>query len=304
MKAILIILAGGLVMAVASLIYLSWLAHTRRGELSRLAGFLSIELRDGPARPVAAAEESWIPKLLARKCRQAGWVLRKPALSAVLGGYLVAVATIVGWLGIPAGVLAAVAALGGAVVALELRAQAHMRQLSNAMLGFLERVRQLVTVGNSLPMALERAVANSSSVVAGALSPAIRRIRNGDGVAESLERSALDLNVYELDLLATAARTNMRFGGSMTDTLRNMIENIRKRTAIERELRADTTQIRASAWVLALLPVLVAAMVVFTNRDYGRWFLETESGHHMIAYALVSQLVGVVLMRLIVRVRY
>jgi tight adherence protein B len=179
-----------------------------------------------------------------------------------------------------------------------------MRALSDAMLGFLERVRQLITVGNSLATALERAVANSPPVVALALAPTIRRIHNGGGVAESLERCAEELDIYELNLLATAARTNLRFGGSMTQILRNMIENIRRRSAVERELRADTTQIRASAWVLGLLPVVVGGVVMFSNRDYARWFLETDSGHRMIVYAVLSQLIGVWLMRMIVRTRY
>jgi tight adherence protein B len=83
-----------------------------------------------------------------------------------------------------------------------------------------------------------------------------------------------------------------------------MIENIRRRSAVERELRADTTQIRASAWVLGLLPVVVGGVVMFSNRDYARWFLETDSGHRMIVYAVLSQLIGVWLMRMIVRTRY
>jgi tight adherence protein B len=83
-----------------------------------------------------------------------------------------------------------------------------------------------------------------------------------------------------------------------------MIENIRRRAAEERELRAHTTQTRASAWVLALLPLLVAGLVMGTNRDYGRWFLDTASGHHMILYAVVSQMLGILVMRAITRTRY
>jgi tight adherence protein B len=90
----------------------------------------------------------------------------------------------------------------------------------------------------------------------------------------------------------------------MTQILRNMIENVRRRTAIERELRASTTQIRASAWVLGMLPALVAAMVMLSNRSYARWFWEKEAGHKMLVYALVSQFIGVWLMRIIARTRY
>jgi tight adherence protein B len=172
------------------------------------------------------------------------------------------------------------------------------------MLGFLERIRQLLTIGNSLAMALDRAVQNSPPVVAEYLAPTLRRIANGGGVADSMELCASELGLYELHLLATATRTNLRFGGSLAATLKNMIQNIRRRASIERELRANTSQIKASAWVLALLPLLVSSLVTLTNPDYSRWFLATEKGHHMLIYAVLSQLAGIWCMRTITRTQY
>jgi len=55
---------------------------------------------------------------------------------------------------------------------------------------------------------------------------------------------------------------------------------------------------------LALLPVLVATLVILTNHDYSRWFLATEKGHYMLAYAVLSQIAGAVCMRMIIRTRY
>src|SRR6185312_15178627 len=170
---------------------------------------------------------------------------------------------------------------------LEYRAAIRIRQLSDCMLGFLERIRQLLIIGNSLSMALDRAVHNSPPVVTDYLAPILRRVANGAGVADSIELSATELGLYELHLLATAARANLRFGGSLAATLKHMIENIRRR-----------------AWVLALLPLLVASLVTVANPDYSRWFLDTASGHHMLVYAALSQILGVCCMRSIIRTRY
>jgi tight adherence protein B len=303
MMLLILTLAVGCVLAAAVLVYLMWIARTRQEEFSRLLGLLSVEL--APARPGPSVSiDRLVPRALARRCHQAGWIPQVRDLVVMLAGLVSATALAAWRFGALTGVLTCLAVLLAAGALLEMRARRRMRALSDAMLGFLERVRQLITVGNSLATALERAVANSPPVVALALAPTIRRIHNGGGVAESLERCAEELDIYELNLLATAARTNLRFGGSMTQILRNMIENIRRRSAVERELRADTTQIRASAWVLGLLPVVVGGVVMFSNRDYARWFLETDSGHRMIVYAVLSQLIGVWLMRMVVRTRY
>lgn len=294
------LIAGGVLVA------LLLATHSRNAELKRFTALLTLEPQAqlGTTTPGQAQQAAALPTALAHRLRRAGWApTPRQVLLAVLlfVGSVAAAWVAAGWF---AAALATFSLFLIAVAVLEFRAQRRMRLLADSMLGFLERVRQLLSVGNSLSTALARAVDNSPAIVAQCLSPTIRRINNGTGVAESLERCATELDVYELHLLATAARTNLRFGGSMTAILKNIIENIRKRATVERELRADTTQIRSSAWVLALLPMLVASVVMMMNTDYARWFLVTTTGHKMIAYAVVSQLIGAWLMRLITRTRY
>lgn len=289
--------------AAAALLLLASLAlgRIRARELQRLGGLL-----DGAATPQHGdgAAGLTLPAFLTRRLLRAGWEPRRNHATIALGVWLAAsvAATIAG--GIAAGAIAAASLPLPAWAWLEWRGNRNRARLADAMLGLLERIRQLLSVGNALQTALARAVENAPPVMARALAPTLRRINNGAGVADSVERAALELGIYELHMLATAARTNLRFGGPMSAILKEMIETLRRRAAVERELRAHTTQTRASAWVLALLPLLVAGLVMSTNRDYGRWFLDTESGHHMILYAAVSQALGILAMRLITRAGY
>jgi len=300
-------LAAGLIilscLAAAGLLVMRLVAgHIRLADLRRLKNLLAVHAEKAPPSRTGTARR--LPSFLERKLVRAGWEPSRRQLmagAAVMSLAILAATAIAGPL---AGLLSAVTLALLVLVALEYRAGVRVRLLSDCMLGFLERMRQLLSVGNSLSTALERAVENSPPIVTECLAPTLRRIANGSGVAESLERAAAEMDLYELHLLATATRTNLRFGGSMTAILRNIIENIRRRASIERELRANTTQVRASAWVLALLPVLVATLVILTNRDYSRWFLATEKGHFMLAYAVFSQIAGAICMRMIIRTRY
>jgi tight adherence protein B len=287
-------------LAAGALVLQLFAAHFRRADLRRLDALLA----DASEPASVAKPETWLPGFLAQRFARAGWEPTKKTAAAAGAGLLLTLAGAAAAAGLLAGLLAATTLILSGLAVLEYRAGTRVRRLSECMLGFLERMRQLLAVGNSLAVALERAVENSPPIVAQCLTPTLRRIANGSGVAESIERCAADMDLYELHLLATATRTNLRFGGSMTAILRNIIENIRKRASIERELRANTTQIRASAWVLGLLPVLVATLVMLTNRDYSRWFMATDKGHSMILYAIASQLAGVWCMRMITRTRY
>jgi tight adherence protein B len=196
------------------------------------------------------------------------------------------------------------AVLGSAIGIVDYAASRRMEALSGTMSSFLDRVRQLLVVGNALSVALARATQSSPPILVEFFSPTIRRIANGAGVAESVNALADDLDLAELRLFGTAIETNLRFGGSLTAVLANLIENMRRRAAVDRELRANTSQIRASAWVLGLLPLLASAVVMLSNPDYARYFIDEPMGNKFLIYAGLSELVGAFLMRAVVRVSY
>ena len=278
-----------------------WRGRMHRAEIARLSGLLT---GGPPINAPVRTDAIRLPEFLSNRLARAGWRPGRSELMACGGAFAILIAACWVFVGLLASILTGLTLGLLGMAMLEYRATVRIRQLSDCMLGFLERIRQLLTIGNSLAIALERTVHNSPPLVADCLAPALRRIANGGGVADSIEISACELGLYELHLLATAARTNLRFGGSLATTLKNMIETIRRRAAIERELRANTSQIRASAWVLALLPLLVASLVTLSNPTYSRWFLATEQGHRMLFYAALSQAMGVWSMRMIIRTRY
>ena len=180
------------------------------------------------------------------------------------------------------------------------RARQRMNALSDAMLGYFDRIRQLLVVGNSLSVALARATQSSPPIVAEFFQPTVRRIANGAGVAESVNQLARELDLYELRLFGAAIETNLRFGGSLTSILSSLIDNIRRRASVVREVRVSTSQIRASAWVLGLLPLVVASAVMLQSPDYMRWFIDEPAGRQLLIYCAISQVLGAVMMRSVV----
>lgn len=263
----------------------------RRSERSRIAVFIS-------------DVENLLPRWISRRLFQAGIEVDMRRLSlAVLGGTGVWIALAVVF-GLFVASIAGVALIGGALGCLDYAASRRMDALSLAMSGFLDRVRQLLVVGNSLSVALARATQSSPPIVVAFLSPTIRRIANGAGVGESVIQLADELDLHEVRLFGTAIETNLRFGGSLTAVLANLIESIRRRGAVDREVRANTSQIRASAWILGLLPVAAGALAMVTNPEYAEYFIYDPTGRKMLFYAALSEAIGAFLMRAVVRVAY
>ena len=80
----------------------------------------------------------------------------------------------------------------------------------------------------------------------------IRRIDNGAPIPDAVTWLAARLEVPELHMLATAIETNFRYGGRMSVVLANLVQILRDRARVGRELKAATAEIRFSAIVSRL----------------------------------------------------
>lgn len=290
-------------LAIAAFVLIAAARRARTAKLNRLRRLVAIECEPA-ATEAPQIVERFLPRNVVHKLHLLGIApdTRNCGLVVGVGGLLV---TMTGFSAGPLAALAlAFALLLTGLMVLNLLAARRVAELGALLPGFFDRVRQFLIIGNSLPTAFVRAVRGAQPRLTDFFAPTLRRMSNGASCSESIRQSAEDIDLYEMRLFATAVATNMRFGGSLTHSLSNLVSYLRKRASIERELRANTAQTRASAGVLALLPVLVAGLIMIQNRDYARWFVSHPAGKHMLVYCILSQIVGVCLMRAIVKTKF
>jgi tight adherence protein B len=281
--------------------------HAQRKCMLRLKDLVAVDILEAAGLPDAGGPSfvaGFLSPALARNIGKAGFQPRQHDVAIVIAISLTA-ALAAALLAGPAAAVGMIAMLLlTGMAALNILASRRAAKLGLLIPGFLDRMRQMLTIGNSLPSAFARTVHGSQPALAKFFAPTLRRIQNGASFCESIRQSADDLDLYEMHLFATAVATNTRFGGSLAHALTNLVAYLRKRGAIDRELRSSTAQIRASAWVLGLLPMLVAAAIVMQNRDYANWFITHAMGKKLLIYCLISQLVGAFLMRAIVKAKF
>lgn len=282
---------------------------TRRNRASRMRRLQRlVAMRPERPTPGGTEESAFIERFLPRNAVR-NLHLLGVAADARNCGFFVVIGTLLTMTALLyAGILAALGVVSTYLILgftmLSLLGARRVAELGALLPNFFDRVRQMLIVGNSLPTALARTVHGAQPRLRAFFTPTIRRMSNGASCSESIRQSAEDIDLYEMRLFAAAVATNMRFGGSLTHSLNNLVSYLSKRASIERELRADTAQIRFSAWVLGLLPMLVASLIVLQNRDYARWFIVNPAGKHMLFYCIVSQLIGACLMRAVVRTKF
>ena len=104
----------------------------------------------------------------------------------------------------------------------------------------------------------------------------------------------------DFDLVVTAVLIQREVGGNLAQILDTISETINERIRMKREINALTAQGRFSAWVLILLPFVVAIFCYFFNHDQTMMLFTEESGRIALAAALIMEIVGYVVIQRIV----
>jgi tight adherence protein B len=119
-----------------------------------------------------------------------------------------------------------------------------------------------------------------------------RLLRSGHDIDKALMQAAQIYGVSELMLLASVMRLSVKYGGRADVVLERMAGFMRDREQAERELVALSAEVRLSAWVLGLLPLLMAAFILVTNPHYFATMVNDASGMKLLMGAFGLQVFG------------
>jgi len=123
----------------------------------------------------------------------------------------------------------------------------------------------------------------------------------GTSLTDALVSMAKRTEVPEYRFFAVALALQGQTGGSLTDTLENLADVIRKRTAMRARAYALSSEARTTVIVLASLPFVAFVALLFMAPQYATLLLDTTRGRQIMATAIVSLLLGIGMMQLMIR---
>lgn len=174
-------------------------------------------------------------------------------------------------------------------------------ELLDMLPGFLGHVLRALRSGTGIEQALESAVNDAEGISREVFERVLRQTRLGLTLDQALLRTADVYGLRELDMLALGLRVTQRYGGDLGQIMEQIVSLIRQRQQASAELRALTGETRLSAWILGLLPISIAAYILVVNPNYLDSVLATEGGRILLAGAVIWQILGLLVIRRMVR---
>lgn len=100
----------------------------------------------------------------------------------------------------------------------------------------------------------------------------------------------------------TAVLIQRETGGNLAEILENITQVIRGRQRFTRKIRTLSAEGRVSAWVLTMVPIVLAALLHITSPAYLPVLFEHPRGMTMVAACAALMVIGVLWMRKIIRI--
>lgn len=290
-----VMIGGGLLLTILVLVFAFAGPSTAKAQTRRLD---ALKVRHGDVvanametqmRKIAANRQSksnafvehYLPRpdLLQKRLERTGknWSLSKYAMAC--GGILVFVATIAIIKGAPI----IFALMAGAAIGLMLPHMVVSMQISKRLANFNARFPDAIELmvrglRSGLPISETLGIVASElpDPVGSEFRQVADRIRIGKTMEASLEETADKIGTPEFQFFCITLAIQRETGGNLAETLMNLAEVLRKRAQMKLKIRAMSSESKASAYIIGVLPFMVFGIIYYVNPDYMLGFFSDD----------------------------
>jgi tight adherence protein B len=284
------------------------------------AGRVPKERRLAPGETVSTPLEDLVKRLEGT----VDWILRKrgwnpfPAATLELAGITMPqsslvtaviisslVALLVGYtLGgaLPAVVLALMVPLLARAI-INSRKTKRQRAFADQLESTLEVLASALRAGHSLPSALDTVAGDAQSPTDEEFARIVNEGRLGLDIVTAMRATSTRMQSEDFGWVTDAVAIQRRTGGNLSEVLDGVGETIRERNTLAKQVRAISSEGRASAKVMMAMPLLMAAYMFWRNPSTFLPIFTTGTGQLLVGVSAVLYVIGYFWIHKLVNVR-
>lgn len=183
------------------------------------------------------------------------------------------------------------------------------KRIRNRITDFNEQLNSgLILISNSLKAghSFLQAISISAKETQGVFSDEFKILLKELNFGITMEQGLLNLldrvNSADMKLVVNAILIQKDIGGNLSEILENISETIRERQKIKNEMKTLTSQGKMSGTIVTLLPVFLGGVIYLINKEYIMLLFTTKIGMAMLLASVVSEIIGILLIKKIITV--
>lgn len=166
----------------------------------------------------------------------------------------------------------------------------------------IDMVKRALRAGHPFTGAIKLVADEMDEPVAGEFAATFADINYGNDARRAMLGLLQRVPSVTVMALVTSVLVQRETGGNLAEILERIAAVVRGRFKLQRKVKTLSAEGRLSAWILALVPLVLFAVIWVTSPDYLPMLLEEEAGKKMIIYGVVSGVVGIFWVRRIIRI--
>ena len=178
------------------------------------------------------------------------------------------------------------------------RIQVFEEQLPDA----IDMVKRALRAGHPFSGAIKLVADEMDDPVAGEFGTTFADINYGNDSRRAMLGLLQRVPSVTVMALVTSVLVQRETGGNLAEILERISAVIRGRFKLQRKVKTLSAEGRMSAWILALVPLVLFAVIWVTTPEYLPMLLEEEAGKKMIIYGAISSIVGIFWIKKIIRI--
>jgi tight adherence protein B len=182
------------------------------------------------------------------------------------------------------------------------KGSARMKAFEQQFPDSLEFVSRSMRAGHAFSVSLEMIHREFSEPLAGEFRRTFDEQNLGLPLEIALQNLAKRVPLLEVHFFVSAVLLQKRTGGNLSELLDKLAAIIRERFKLRGRIKAISAHGRITATTLSVIPMGVATLMFYTNRDYVEFFVKDPLGNQMAGVAIFLQLAGYLVMKKIVTI--
>lgn len=172
------------------------------------------------------------------------------------------------------------------------RNERRKRQIEQELPVTLAMFASALSSGVSLNTAIATYVSHTKTPLSTEMAYVIRLQRLGVDFDEALEQVASRVDLVDFNLVVLSMRISKIVGGNLSDILLSLSNSIQQKLVIEGKIKALASQGVMQAWVMSMLPVLVAVALTFIQPEQMDKLYNTTAGNVVLIICAVLDYIG------------
>ena len=179
----------------------------------------------------------------------------------------------------------------------------RMRQIEEMLPDSIDLFTRAMRAGHNIHSGMQVLAEETAEPLGGEFKKLMEELTLGSTVSEALHNLGDRVPLLDMRFFSTGVVLQRETGANIVTVMENLSGVIRERLQLRAKLRAHTAQQRFSAAILCGLPIVTGIAFYIWRYEYISVLWTTPLGSQFLLYGIVSEIVGIILVRRVAAVR-